>query len=391
MKKTGLISLFLIFCTNASAVTLKSLYEVAIEVDSQSSSVRQTAFNEAFGQLLIRITGKPDVLSDPQGQELLKKANSFVHSFRYQTEAAANASPVIKLWQAQETPVAEPPTTAPDNLPPQVPEQLQPLPVEGQVEDKPKQKLLVSFDERAVRDALYRAKLPVWGKTRPESLFWVVFEDSEKRMLLGSKSATEIQNELNQHAAMRGLPVLYPRLDATDSQQINVSDVWGSYKEPIKLASMRYKSEAIVAVRLLLNKDNQWMSQWSLLLGNDSEFWRINARGINETLDQGLDELASRLSKKYVHEATDESNVLIYISNVSNVLDYNRVSKYLNGLTSVKRAELVEVQANNLVFRLDLRSNEKQLKQTLALGSTLTSNDSFGMESQDSKLSYRLK
>ena len=373
MKKILVLIVLLFFAAGSPAVTLKNLYDVSVEVDSQSGAVRNKAIKEAFANLLVKVTGMPGVLEQAEGKALLSKSKNFVRSFRYQQVEQSVVNNVITLFKDEQE----------ENV-----LQMQ----EEEIEEIIKQRLIISFDEKAVGNALWKAQLPVWGKTRPSTLLWVVFQDSEKRMLVGANKQTEIQPYIDEHAAKRGLPLLYPRLDEQDQRNINVTDVWGAFKEPVKMASSSYDSDAVVTARLLLDKDNQWEARWSLFHGEDAEYWRVTATEIQPLLAQGLDELAQRLAKHYVHVASvNDGDTLVYISDVNNVFDYNRINKYLNGLAGVKKAELFEVKANDVVFRLELRSNAKQLRQSIALGSTLASQDQFSVGNQDSRFSYRLK
>lgn len=375
MKNIVIFITLMFLGANASAVTLKSLYDVAIDVESQSGTVRDKAISDAFSSLLVKVTGQTDIVDQEAGAELMSKAKQFVRSFRYQQIEEQPVDAIISPWKTEEE---ESTLTMKEPEP--------------ETESIVKQRLIVSFDEKAVGNALWKAKLPVWGKTRPTTLLWVAFQDSEKRMLLGANQKNELQPYVQNHALKRGLPLRYPRLDDEDKKNINITDVWGAYKEPVKMASMRYATEAVATAQLKLNKDNAWEARWSLLQGDDAEYWRVDAADIQQALEKGIDELAQRIAKRYVQVAVaNDGDTLIYISDVSNVFDYNRISKYLNGLAGVKNAELIQVQANDVVFRLELRSSARQLKQSIALGKTLAPQDLFAMESQEARFSYRLK
>lgn len=377
MKTLSLFILLLLFTSSASAVALKNLYDVAVTVNSQAGSERNRAIEEAFKQLLIKVTGQPDIVEQESGIQLISDAKKFVRSFRYTTVDEKVLPPLIIPWPVlgdEEKPVLD---LAQQNI--------------EEEEAITKQELVVSFDEKAVGDALWKAKLPVWGKTRPSVLLWVAFQDSEKRMLLDAKQESELQRAMNKQAKKRGVPLLYPKIDRRDQASINITDVWGGYKEPLVAASTRYSTDEVVTVQLKLDRENNWQARWNLYHADEVEFWRSSAADIQQILAAGIDEIAQRVAKRYVSiSIADDGDTLIYISDVNNVFDYNRVSKYLNGLTSVKKAELAQVSANEAVFRLDLRSGTKQLKQAIALGKTLASVDSFGMDKQDARISYRL-
>ncbi len=366
------ICLLFLLSLDVSAVTLKRLYEVSVPVTSQSTGERSRAISAAFGELLIKITGQPDVLEQESGRALLKQAKRFVRGFRYALPTEENSERYVTMWPVEG--VDEPPADESEEADIQVP-----------------QVLVVSFDEKAVGDAVWRSRLPLWGKSRPETLVWLAFQDSEKRMALGAKHNSQLQSWLKKQAQRRGLPLRFPLYDERDSRLINVNDLWGAYQEPVVMASRRYATPVIVDVVLSLDESNQWQTQWTLFQGEETEYWRLTGSELEQVVNQGIDELMRHVAKHYVNVAVaGKGETLIYVSGVSNVFNYKRVGQYLNDLAVVKKAELVQVSPDELVFRLDLRSSAQQLKKTISLGKTLVAQDDFNVEGQNARLVYRL-
>jgi len=392
LKKTNAIflvfALFMAVCSSVNAITVDRLFEVGVPVVSQSEAERKQASRQAFEILLVRITGRRDFPETEIGRQMIDNARRYVSSFRYeayQAPAFESADPAIDL-------VPDENLQADETVSPQAPA-LEPV-SELEPEPEPTQKLVVSFDHKAVKNKLWKQKLPVWGKTRPSTLLWVAIQDANQRILLDANEPTALFAYIQTQAEKRGIPLLYPLLDLEDQININVTDVWGAFEEPVKNASARYQPEAILSARLFLDPFGVWQSRWTLFQGSDEISWQLAAPDLKTAAIDGLDQLADRLAQRYAHVSSveDDSEFLIYISDANKLADFVRVNKYLSGLSSVKSVDLTQVKANELVFRLDLRSNASALKQAIKLGKVLfTTEDPFAPETEQSDgLAYRL-
>jgi len=375
-----LLNISLLFVSAANATTLANLYEVSVPVYSQSNQERETATAKAFEELLIRVTGKRDVLNLESSQKLLANSRSYVRSFRYEMlpppvdfeSASTKTSEMLDVEQSV----------------------VEVEKAEEEEKEQATQKIVVSFDEKAVKNSLWKFKLPVWGKTRPSTLLWMAVQDNEQRKMFDASEPTEILALLKQHAEKRGVPLIYPSLDSEDQAKVNVTDVWGAYKIPVSDASLRYQAEAIISAKLYLDQAGVWQSRWNLYQAGDESSWKFDAPHLSVVIFESIDNLASALAERYaqVSSGDDDSRFLIHIRDVSNLADYERINRYLSSLSVVKRAELAQIQNDELVYELELRSNPRALKQAIALGKTLSAQDDpFAAEVDVNRLSYQLK
>lgn len=363
----------LLYFHTAQTATLTKLYEVSVPVFSQSSRERKEATRKAFEELLIRITGKRDILGMEASQKLLARSRRYVRSFRYEM-----LPPPVEIENEMATDETENSQT------------------DAEVEEEkpqPTQKIIVSFDEKAVKNSLWKNKLPVWGKTRPRTLIWIAISENEQRMLLDASEVTPLLELIKQQAERRGVPVVYPKLDQQDQEQVNVTDVWGGYKEPVFNASQRYAPEAVIAAQFFLDQFGVWQTRWRMYQANEETLWQSSAPQLAAVVNEGIDKLASLLADRYaqVSGGEDSNKFLIHISDVSNLADYDKINRYLTSLSVIKNADLAQIQSNELTYELELRSNAKALKQAIALGKTLAAQDDpFAAEIETNQLSYRL-
>ena len=391
--KLLIFTLFMVVCTSVNATVLKDLFEVGVPVMSQSGKDRKDASKQAFEILLVRITGQRDLPQTEVGQALIENARLYVSSFRYEAyqEQVFETDKVIQteVADAQEAMLQNEQAESAVNS--QFAREPEP---ESDPEPKPTQKLVVSFDERAVKNSLWKQKLPVWGKTRPSTLLWVAVQDANHRVLLDANEPTALLAYIQKQAEKRGIPLLYPLLDLEDQININVTDVWGAFKEPVKNASARYQPEAILSARLFLDPFGVWQSRWTLHQASDEIEWQVAAPDLETAANDGLDQLADRLAQRYAHVSSveDDSQFLIYVTDVNNLAGFVKIDKYLSALSTIKKAELTQIKGNELVFRLDLRSSPEALKQAIKLGKVLLSaEDPFAPQADSSgRLVYRL-
>ncbi len=395
-RLSTIIALFILLmaaCFSANATIIENLFEVGVPVMSQSAKERKAASKLAFETLLVRITGRRDLTQTEEGRALVENARLYVSSFRYELikKTDYEVFEAAKRAVLLDTLVDVPFESTDAGLGEVLAGESEPV---EEAELKATQKLVVSFDEKAVKNSLWKKKLPVWGKTRPSTLLWIAVQDNKQRVLLDANEPTALLSYIELQAEKRGIPMLYPLLDLEDQININVTDVWGAFKEPVKNASARYQPEAILSARLFLDPFGVWQSRWTLYQGSDEIDWQVAAPDLETLTIDGLDQLADRLARRYAHVSSveDDSQFLIYVTDVKNLADFVRVDKYLSALSSIKKVDLTQIKDTELVFRLDFRSSAEAVKQAIKLGKVLLSGeDLFGVEAaQSDRLVYRL-
>jgi len=258
--------------------------------------------------------------------------------------------------------------------------------------ERPTQKITVSFDEDELKNSLWQHELPVWGKIRPTTLVWLAMEDGEQRAMLDGEKPGKILALLEEESEKRGVPMRYPRLDRKDQSKVNVTDILGSYKAPVINASLGYQTEAIISVSFLYDPIEGWQTRWSLYQANEEASWRISAPDLDIAILEGVDKLASMLADRYAQTSSgnDTDRFLLYIQDISNLSDYDKINRYLDAISIIKRAELVQIQGNELVYELELRSHLKALKQTIALERVLVAQDDPFVDANEAhRLNYR--
>lgn len=301
----------------ARAASVSGLYEAEVAWEGE----REAAFAAALGEVLVRMTGRRDAASVPELVPLLEIAPRYAQQFR-------NPTPDT-LW--------------------------------------------VAFDGKALATALGELGQPIWGAERPGTLVWLAVDaGGGTRFVVPSQpelaDEAALRERLDGAAARRGIPLVFPLMDAEDRSRASFAEVWGGFDDAIAEASSRYGADAVLLGRLAAGDFDR--GRWVLYSADDTERW---VGGIEDSVDRVADRFAARYA---VVPSGRDAIVTLVISGVESVEDYARITGFLEGLTAVSRVGLEQAQAETFVFRAALRGDLAQFDQAVRLGGLLESDGS---------------
>jgi len=331
----GLTRLFVIgsfLCLlSVSGITPASdnLFEADVPVDSQQPDLRTAYMKTALQEVLVRVTGQPEVLNRDSVRSMLDTPERFVQQYRY--------------------------FTLPESTPPRL-------------------MLRVVFDGGAIQQELRQQDVAYWGKTeRPEILLWLAVEDRGTRYIVSAQDGSDASRELQQAARQRGIPLLLPLMDLEDQNQVRFTDVWGGFFDGVQSASARYKPGDVLVGRINRSPSGGWVARWDMRDGRDSGSWHGTGQELGGVLQAGIDTLSERLAAGVA--ATETGAVAgmtrITVEGVNTLMAFARVDDYLSSLTAVRRLELARVDGSTLQYALQLAGSLEGLTQTLAIGTVL--------------------
>lgn len=312
------------------AEEVPGLYEAEVPVESQDREVREVALRVALKQVLVRVTGRRMVISMADLEPLLEQAPRYVQQFRYKTR-------------------------------------------ETKGDDEPTELLWVRFDKGAVDRLLRENRLPVWGRTRPATLVWLVVDDRRERELLSNDMDTLARQAIEQQARLRGVPLHFPLMDLTDRSVISVSDVWGNFKDNILQASTRYDAEAVLVGRVAKTASGDWSGRWDLYQEGRHRNWNVAGRTLGEAVVPAINRLADLLAEQFARLGQNDQpeKLRVRVTGVNGLADFNRVMNYLKDLALVKEVSIEQIEANNLTLILSSRHGRISINQAVSLGHTL--------------------
>lgn len=326
--------------TAGQAAVVERLYEAEVQVEERSREALQAGFQEALREVLVRVTGRRAVAGDPDVAEMIEQADRLVQGWGY-------------------------------------------------IEDD---NLRVEFDRAALERALTAYGQPVWGRERPLTLFWLAVDNGlGDRFLLGVTDEGDAKSRdlLLGVAEERGIPIVFPLLDAEDLQTMSFSDLWGGFDQTILTASERYGADAVLVGRARRLTNSAYRVRWSLYYGDAVQHWE---GGLQDGIETAADAYARDFATAGVQISRE---IFVSVAGIELLNDYARVLTYLENLTLVKTVAVDRVNRDTVVYRVLALADEERLNRAIGLGGPLEP-DFGGLAPLDpptlvSGLSYRLR
>jgi len=313
-----------------SAAIVEDLYSVTVirSVELAPGQVRRTQQDEirfALGQLLPRVTGRLDAALEPALADLLQNAEDYVE----------------------------------------------------QIGALDRETLLVTFDARAIEEALIARDQPIWGPERPLTLLWLAIDTGrgERGILAAGEAMTDIspeflelqanfRDQLSSVAEERGLPLSLPLMDLQDMSALSYIDIVGGFTDQLSKASIRYGADAVLTGLARVTRSGVNV-QWTLL--KDGGRFALGGTLMRDGLN--------RLADLYAAEFSTFGGVrttLITVLGIETLEDYGRVMRYLESLSLLEAVGVEEFVDGALSIRVYARGGTTVLERVLALGNILT-------------------
>ena len=314
----------------ASGVVVNNLYEASVEVPDTGASARREGFERALAQVVVRLTGRREVIetldSDSAGDgqgSLLERGADLVDAYSYRRDG--------------------------DGL-----------------------ELHVSVSPAALGRALAERGIAVWGANRPGVLVWFVVDDRGRRDLVhrdatlppflqgpmqpldatGAQEKGPWKGPLLKQARLRGIPLYLPFYDERDRENLNLSEIWGLFPEPIEKASQRYAPDRTAIVRVSRQGDG-WRARWVLR--------RETGRPVIDGIVQGdsrsavaeslMDRWANHFADVFAvdYAASQQARDLqVIASNITSLRDYARIRRALMGMEPIRSVEPQALKGDKL-------------------------------------------
>ena len=345
IKNVGFTAFFLLITSilpvsSINADIVPRLYEIEVPVEAQGREERAYVVREALKEILVRISGRNEASSLAEDETFVPRPTRLVQQFRYRKFKSNEVIPANPIDGAK-------PYT---------------------------QKLWLRFTAKAITSLLRSQGYPVWGKTRPATLVWLVVDDQKQRVLIGNSTPHISRTHIEQEATKKGLPFRLPLLDLADQSRLQVTDVWGNFEDTILAASERYQTEAILVGRIYLSFAKTWNTRWSLYSAGQRHDWEVaNSETLRNAVKEGLSKTGEVLSARFAQANIfdDNNEVLLEVKNISGLKTYNSVIKYLKALSVVTDVQTSQVNNDEVFFWLSSRSGRLGIAQAIALGRML--------------------
>lgn len=348
-----LMSVLLIGLPSWAARTMDLYSEEAILAANARQSDQDDAVSRALEQVLIRATGRSDVDRLDPVAGALRRANDFLSTFRFEN---SDVTLTNVLGEAV-----------------------------------PAKRMIMRFDQEAIEQFLMDNRLPVWGAKRPETLIWLADRLDGADHILADNEQTEFAQALVEAAKARGVPIILPIMDLTDTLNVSFTDIYGLFTADVDAGSERYPADATLVGRIMRQGEGL-QSDFIYLLQDDRQRYAVAADTPKALAEQLVDRLARRLADQYavVLDPAMAGQLTLRVDGVTDLATLATVENYLTSLNLVSRATLRQVRPTSIQFDLEISGDRTQLRDVLALDERWVAVQEAGLGSQlDNELVYR--
>ncbi|MDW6001544.1 DUF2066 domain-containing protein [Vibrio mangrovi] len=226
----------------------------------------------------------------------------------------------------------------------------------------------MQFGSKQIRTLLTQAQLPFWPEKRATILVWYVEDQNFQRNIAWENVANSDIQQLKQLAEERGLPLIVPVGDFDDITGIEASDVWGGFLQPIRDASRRYHPDAILIVRAQSGELN-----WKLYDQSPENLLDVSISPVSGNFngEHAQEQLVDQLTQYYARKnrviVSGESShsMLLKVTHLSRAVHFFTLEQALNQLSSVAAVDVVNVQGDEVTFRVHLLTTQEEFEQEL--------------------------
>ncbi len=305
------LSLAVLFLGNpASALTRVQLYQAAVPVTDRSDAAQTAAFQAAMRVVLVRVTGRRSSAGDSALVPLVNNAGRYVQQYRGTQDG--------QLW--------------------------------------------VSFDGAAIERWLWQNGQPLWGHERPTTFVWLTVQTGPQTgSVITAADASELKTAIDEEAAARGVPLLWPSAADLQKDRLDFAAVNGAAASTLADIGRRLGAEGVLigrAAGTLATANVRWTHIFQDRSGEYS--------GPIEGVDGAADLYAELFAASGSLAAID-----IEVTGIGDVRDYAGVQSYLESLASISHVDVVALSGDMVRFRLATRGGAASLQRTLALNGRL--------------------
>ena len=330
----------------ANAVFVPDLNVASVAVKNTTTAARQAVLPEALGQVLVKMSGNPAIMTLPAVQDALDQVGDLLQSYSYVKQAQPDGSS--------------------------------------------QQRVQVAFDQKAVQQLLRKADQAIWSDHRPLTLLWWKINNNTGAEGISSASDTLTLRGIQQDAKQRGVPILLPAMDLQDQSRLN--DPANDFFDLPLLSTMakRYGAPSILAGSIQLH-GHQWKGKWLLLSGGTPYRWVNTAETLDALFKKSLNSMADLLANQLAvsHDQGMQTSVTLDIRNVVGLQDYANVMKALKHLMPVAGVMVKDMSGSHLLLSIKTIGGVPALTQALSRQSAFTTEDVDAQQRAD--LYYRWK
>lgn len=316
----------------AAAAPVADLYEAHVPVPDQSETAREQALKTGLAKVLVKVTGNSQVLLNPQLDSATAEARRYVTEYGY----VGYLDPLA--------------TKTEDGAPAR----------EGMA-------INIRYSEPAIDQLLRRYQLQIWPAERPMLLVWILVDDPVAgKQFVSSEHYPEVDAVLGQLMSDRGVPLLRPMFDLSDSQMLSEEQAWAFDPARLTAVAERYDVDSWLVLRAYRNTTGQWRGAWLLNVEGDDSLHSLAADSLPKLVagmvPAAVDKLASRYS--YV-PGNAAGELVILLENINDYRAYREATGFIESLELVRALAVDYVDADRVGLHLSVEGEDALLLDML--------------------------
>jgi hypothetical protein len=338
-----LLTLLLISWQPSAALQVSGLYSQQIPVTNDGEAERNRAFSEAFAAVVVKVSGDPRWLENPAIERAIAQAQNYVEATSYISES-------IQLPLEDNTASADTD--------------------EEQFYTAEQRIISINFAAALIDELLADAGIPVWDGNRPSVLVWMVLQNSAgDREFLTADSNPEIVQVMQDFAAARGLPIIFPVLDFEDRKTLSENVAWNLDEAVISSASERYGADSILAGRLHFTASSELVGLWQFQFQDQADVFDGFDSELQSYLYDPLNRITTQLASYFaiLPESIDGETIRLRIDGIKTLNAYSSLLNYVENLGLVAIVTTAEVDGERIELQLSLVGDARQLYEQIAL------------------------
>ena len=338
-----LLTLLLISWQPSAALQVSGLYSQQIPVTNDGQAERNRAFSEAFAAVVVKVSGDPRWLENPAIERAIAQAQNYVEATSYISES-------IQLPLEDNTASADTD--------------------EEQFYTAEQRIISINFAAALIDELLADAGIPVWDGNRPSVLVWMVLQNSAgDREFLTADSNPEIVQVMQDFAAARGLPIIFPVLDFEDRKTLSENVAWNLDEAVISSASERYGADSILAGRLHFTASSELVGLWQFQFQDQADVFDGFDSELQSYLYDPLNRITTQLASYFaiLPESIDGEMIRLRIDGIKTLNAYSSLLNYVENLGLVAIVTTAEVDGERIELQLSLVGDARQLYEQIAL------------------------
>jgi hypothetical protein len=347
----AMLALFLLAAANVTAADTSNLYTARVPIDAANPQSRERAYEAALSQVLLRITGPQNALPPDRIKEWFPNPSRYVMQYRSGEDNS--------LW--------------------------------------------VTLDGETLEQVLRQAGYTVWGADRPLTLVWlavdwgegereIVASDDPERGAAQSRSIDRnrlLRERVQEVALERGVPVVFPLLDAQELEVVSFSDIWGGFNDRLLEASRRYGANSILVGRV--RPDTAQRNRWTYFFGGERREWTGEP-------EEAINLLANTLAEQFAIAGNAPlESISLTVSGINSIAAYGEVHSFMQDLQGIERLAIETVSGDRIRYQVEAHGGRERLQRSLDFSRILEVDDSFNRataadtQPEPSMLEYRYR